>query len=44
MEEKIRPKMKCWVELIDPNDGRVVKRIPMDVKYIKQKQNKILKK
>jgi hypothetical protein len=37
MEEKIKPKMKCWVELIDPNDGRVVKRIPMECGIYKTK-------
>jgi hypothetical protein len=39
MEGKISPKIICWVELIDPWSGRVVERIPMDVEYLKQKQN-----
>jgi hypothetical protein len=33
MEEKIRPKIKCWVELIDPKTGRTVKRIPLSLEY-----------
>ena len=38
-QNKIKPKMRCWVELIDPWSGRVVERIPMDVEYLKQIQN-----
>lgn len=31
MKNKIKLRMKCWVELIDPRTGEVVERIPAEV-------------
>jgi hypothetical protein len=31
MGKKLKPKIRCWIELTDPRSGRVVRRIPVEV-------------
>lgn len=39
MEDKIKPRVRCWVELIDPRTGEVVERIPAEVTGINEIKN-----